>query len=453
MAPRRTSRGRKAPRRKQNRFLFQGRWWKIVYPKGYELRHMNPDLDVMLWLGDGHQEFVPPGELWLDRRYRPETKRFLEVFRIEKMRKWTTKGDNDRYPPYKRLREELKEKLCRKGPAPDFVVRRCSQLEYLQEILSDPKIAPALKHEFRKILGDPSNQHEIVFVRGDLVRLHRDPHFVLGGHDLVYPTYIEGPRSIWADVCQDPREIKFTVVHEVVERKDMSRGWRYGPAHAHAIKVETKLRALEYVALDKEDIPVQTKPLNVIPIEQSDTGCGPTSLKMMLDYDRVLKVDGTPYSEDELIALCGCDPETGTDHAPLVIGARNVAGERVVHGDGGTIDDLRRVVLTERRPVMVGWWLGPHRTSEEVRADPELDGGHYSVVMHVSRTHVWLADSWIIPEDESMAAPGIRKLRVKEFLERWYDMDGSPTDSDPGYHVVRGWYLYLRAPDQAEPKP
>lgn len=200
------------------------------------------------------------------------------------------------------------------------------------------------------------------------------------------------------------------------------------------------------------------KPLEVPPIEQSDTGCGPTSAKMLLDYDGIVKADGTPYSEEELIVLCGCDPETGTDHAPLVEGLRKIAGDRVVHGENATIEDLKRIVLTERRPVMIGWWVDDHRTEQEVQADHELDGGHYSVVSHLNAQRVWIADPWIIDpeadeedEDDPGGAPGIRKLRQKDFLERWYDMDGAPNASDPGYHLVRGWYVYLRASEGNDP--
>jgi hypothetical protein len=370
----------------------------------------------MLWHGDGRQDFVPPGQLWIDERYRAETKFLLEVFQIEKMQKWTTKGDNDRYPPYKRLREYLKEKLCPDGPVheSDYVVRKEWSAEH---------------------------QINIWDVRGDVVRKRLDPHFVFGGHDLVYP-YIEEPRTVWIDVCQDSREIQYTLLHEAIERKLMEKGWRYATAHARAIKAELKLRSAEYVRSSKD---AGHTPLSVIPIEQSDAGCGPTSAKMLLDYDGILDKDGKPYTEDTLIALCGCDPEMGTDHAPLVEGMRKVVGDRVVSGKDATIDDLKRIVLTERRPVMIGWWNGPHLSEEAVQADNDLDEGHYSVVIQVSRTHVWIANSWIDdPHHDKGGAPGIEKRRISDFLERWYDMDGSPNVSDPGYHLVRGWYLYLR---------
>jgi hypothetical protein len=265
----------------------------------------------------------------------------------------------------------------------------------------------------------------------------------------VYGAYITSARTIWIDVHQDEREIPYTILHEIVERKKMERGWSYGKAHAFAIQSELVLRFEEYLMQSVKESP---DPLGVVPIEQSDVGCGPTSAKMLLDYDGIVKEDGTPYSEAELIGLCGCDPETGTDHAPLVEGLRKIAGDRVVHGENASLDDLRRIVLQERRPVMIGWWVDDHRTEAEVQADNELDGGHFSVVTHVNAQRVWIADPWIIDpeadeddEDDPGGAPGVRKLRHKEFLERWYDMDGSPSGTDPGYRTVRGWYLYLRA--------
>lgn len=418
MAARLSSRGRKALFRRRNHFFFRSRWWKIVYFKGYELRHMQPDIDIMLWHGDGNNKFVPPGQLWIDERYRSELKRMLEVFKIERMHRWTTKGDNNRYPPYKLLREYLKEKLCKSGPVPEFVEREEWDQEY---------------------------QLNIVYVRGEIVRDYFDPHFVFGGHDLIYPSYISTPRTVWIDIRQDPREVKYTLAHETFEWKLMARGWRYGPAHSRAIKAELKLRAIEYVHPNKGEATLRTKPLNVIPIEQSDTGCGPTSGLMLLEYSGIRKPDSTPYTEQELIALCGCDPELGTDHAPLVEGMRKIAGDRVIHGENGTLEDLKRIVLEERRPVMIGWWNGAHRTEAQVRANNDLDEGHFSIITHISSTHVHIANPWIIdPNHKDGGAPGIEKLRIKDFLERWYDMDVNPTETDPGYHLVRGWYLYLR---------
>ncbi len=411
----RTSRSRKAPKRKRNRFFVHGRWITVSYFKGYEKRHLKPDhIDIMHWRGDGSErgEHIPRNVLKIDERYVAETPFLVKIFAIETMRKWTRRGDNERLPPYQEQRKYLKQQLCLPGPAPDYVERR----EWNEE-----------------------HQLHVWYVRGDIVRQYFDPHFIFGGHDLVYGSYITMPRTVWIDVCQDEREIAYTLLHEMVERRLMERGWSYAKAHAKAIEAEMSLRYAEY---DSDAVyEVVSEPLPVEAIEQmTDAGCGPTALAMLLDHDGIKKPNGTPWTEADLIELCGCDPAMGTDHEPLVRAVRSIVGEAFTVGVNGTLDDLRRLVLEERRPVLVGWWNGAHRTSEEVQADPEIDEGHYGVVKHVT-THVWLADSWIVHRE----GPGDHKVRLKEFAERWYDMDGTPTENDPGYRRVNGWHLYLHA--------
>ncbi len=422
-----TPRGRKALKRKHGRYKIRGTWLTIEYFKGYELRHAQPDLDIFFWNGDGSElgQSVRRNTLWLDVAYRAEEAFFVRVYEIQTMRKWTTKGDNKRCPPYQLQRQELKEKLCLPGPVPDYVVSKTHDLE---------------------------RQLDVWYVRGDIIRQYLDPHFVFGGHDLVYE-YVP-KRTIWIDVCQDEREVPFSRHHEIFERALMEKGWTYNKAHAAATRSELTLRLEEY-RLKNPPTP-KPEPLPLVAIAQeTDAGCGPTSLKMLLDYDNAIDPDtAQPYTEERLIALSECDPELGVDHAPLVRATQKIVGEdRVAHGHGGTLRMLRRVVLKERRPVVVGWWNGDHRTSDEVRADHEADEGHYGVVKHITRTHVIIADPWIIDpdNDEEGGAPGDSRVPIKEFMERWYDMDGVPTDDDPGYHVVRGWYLYL-LPPPAKPK-
>ncbi|MFA5853731.1 MAG: hypothetical protein WC866_01455 [Patescibacteria group bacterium] len=412
-------RGRKAPKRKHGRYKIRGKWITVEYFRGYELRHTQPDLDIFFWNGDGSLigESVKRNTLWLDVAYRAEEAFMVRVYEIQTMRKWSKSGDNKRCPPYQHQREELKQKLCLPGPVPDFVVSKTH---------------------------DEARQLDIWHVRGDIIRQYHDPHFVFGGHDLVY-AYVP-KRTVFIDVCQDEREIPYSLHHEIVERELMEKGWTYNRAHARAIRAELTVRLEEY-RLKNPPTP-KPEPLPLVAIgQETDAGCGPTSEKMLLDFDDVLDPDtGKPFTEEKLIVLSECDPELGTDHAPLVKATQKIVGDAFTHGESGTIRMLRRVVLKERRPVMVGWWSGPHHTSEEVRADPELDEGHYCVVKHITRTHVILADPWIIDDDsEEGGAPGDNKIPIKEFLERWYDMDGTPTPTDPGFHIVRGWFLFLHA--------
>ncbi len=412
-------RSRKALKRKHGRYKIRGKWLTIEYFKGYELRHAQPDLDVFFWNGDGSDLglSVRRNTLWLDVAYRAEEKFFVRVYEIQTMSKWTTKGDNKRCPPYQLQRRELKQKLCLPGPVPDYVVSKVHDLE---------------------------RQLDVWYVRGDIIRQYLDPHFVFGGHDLIYGDYIP-KRTIWIDVCQDEREVPFSLHHEIFERALMEKGWTYNKAHAAATRSELALRLEEYRLKNPPTPKPESLPLVAI-AQGTDTGCGPTSLKMLLDYDGVTNAEtGLPYTEERLIALSECDPELGTDHAPLVHATQKIVGNALTYGEGGTLRQLRQIVLKERRPVLVGWWNGPHRTSEDVRADPELDEGHYGVVKHITRTHVILADPWIIDENDSEegGGPGDSRIPIKEFLERWYDLDGTPSENDPGYRRVDGWYLYL----------
>ncbi len=420
----RTSRSRKAPRRKRDRYLVRGTWIKIEYFDGFRLRHGQPDdVDIMLWRGDNSpfSKVLERDTLYIDRPYADETKFFVKIYEIETMRKWTRRGDDRRLPPYKEKREYLKRMLCPSGPVPEdeYVVSR----EWSEE-----------------------HQLNIWGVRGDVVRKRFDPHFTLGGHDLVYPSYITMPRTVWWDVT-DPNEKSYTLPHEISEREKMASGWSYEDAHAFAIQAELTMRVKEYLVEPSLETPPE--PLDVVPIAQEgDAMCGPASVKMLLDYDGYRNPEtDQPYTETELVALCECNPDLGTDHAPLIRALQKIVGDDgFSHRDGGDIKTLRHIVHDLKRPVLIGWWNGPHRTSEEVRADHELDEGHFSVVKHVPAAHVTFADPWIIDSaDDAKSGAGDRTMTIRTFRKRWYDMDGSPSETDPGYHTVRGWYLYLHS--------
>lgn len=421
-----TSRGRKAPHRTRNWVLVRGAWKKIVFFDGYGMRQMLPDLDIMLWRGDGSlvdSDFVPNDEIWIDACYAAEIDFQLKVYRIETMRRWWTKDANGRYPDYdKVMRPYLKKKLCLPPPVPPFVERS----EW-----------------------DAEHQLNIVYVRGEIVRQYFDPHFMFGGHDLVYGSYIDTQRTVWIDVRQDPREIKYTLLHELTERGLMEEGWTYNDAHERATEVELMARARKHlvwpVRREKRLVDKKIAPLALEPSSQEgDSTCGPRSLKMILDFlGRTYR--GRPYSEKKLVDLCACGDE-GTEHSDLIRGAK-AAGASVFVKEHGTIDELRHFVLKERLPVLVGWWAGPERSMADVHADHDVDEGHFSVVMHVTKTHVWLADPWIIdPEDEDKGEGGIRRVPIRQFMRHsassrpawsWCDTD------TPKYLPTERWYMVL----------
>ncbi len=154
---------------------------------------------------------------------------------------------------------------------------------------------------------------------------------------------------------------------------------------------------------------------------------------------------GKPFTEKHIVKLCGCGDE-GTEHRDLIRGAKAV-GASVFAKEHGTIDELRHFILRERLPVLVGWWNGGERTNKEVQDDHDVDEGHFSIAVHITRTHIWLADPWIIdPKDEDKGAAGIRRVSLRKFMRQsavsrpafsWCDTD------TPKYLPVNRWYMVL----------
>ncbi len=355
---------------------------RIRWVDGFRVRNSYPDFDLVEsdatsgdWR-DGHvSPYIPKGEIWIDRRFRSEKAFLLKVHAFENKR---------RNRPYDEVRDEMKRRLCRHGTPPPYEVRR----------------------ERRQGLT-------VIYVRGDIVRQWIDPAFIFGGHDLIYPYIPRG--EVWIDIRQDPREIRFTLGHELHEREKMRRLLRrgidrkkaYAIAHKSATDIERELR-------NRKPRAAGLRPLKVKVIAQTAGYCGPASLKVASEHF------GRIYKERHLERLCrrtsGRRVPTrkyGTDHAELVAVAKALGG----FGESktrGTLADISRN-LRLGRPVIVGWTTP--------------DGDHFSVVYFITRTHVFMSDP-----DEGGSR---RKMRVGRFLRAWKD-----TDTPENVKVER-WYLAI----------
>lgn len=373
---------------------------KIVYVDGYKMRRMLPDLEIVHWRnqhGMTGMQFIPPGEIWIDHRYEAETDFLLRVYQIETMKRFANRTN------YEAVRKYMKQKLCKPGPTPPFIERQ----EY-----------------------DQDNNLTICYVRGDIVRQYLDPAFIFGGHDLVY-NYIP-KRTVWIDVHQDYREVKYTLLHEIRERKLMERGMSYDDAHERATEIELLARARKNIIWPIGKVKAPQKPTSLnIPLHTQETAaCGPASLKMVLDFfGRTFR--GKPYTENRLSNFCGKTDE-GTDHGPLVAGAKKVPGASVFTKENGTLNELRYFVLQERLPVIIGWWSKYSLTPDD---PPDYDYGHFSVIQHISTKYVYIADPWV-DEDEKA---GVRKIPIREFMGMWHDTD---TPAVPTIKVKR-WYMVV----------
>ncbi len=128
--------------------------------------------------------------------------------------------------------------------------------------------------------------------------------------------------------------------------------------------------------------------------------CGPASLKMVLEYWGINK------SEEEVATTCNRDPELGTDDASLKKAAESY-GLKVVVENNASFDSIH-CWLDRRVPVIVNWFT---RGRSDYN-DQEVPDGHYSVVVGLDDTYIYLQDPEI---------GGLRKLEREDFMRVWFD--------------------------------
>lgn len=345
--------------------------------------------------------YIPKDEVWVDHPYADEVDFLLVADSVV----GAIQADSR-----VALLETLKKiGFLPEGPPPPFVIRR----------------------EVRDSLI-------ICIVNGMIVRNCIDTEFVLGGHDLVY-TYIP-KNEVWIDGKMDPRELPIVLAHELEERRRMEEGLPYEIAHEYATVMERVLRRKEGAAFPGEwgypfyDVPPQEiikkfyiakqslkrRPVVVEHCTQSDSMCGPASLKI------ALSAFGKNLTEEELARLSNTSIEHGAEHEGLVKAARHI-GATVVEKEGGTLAEIEHIVQHEHLPVIVGWF--------------DEHGDHYCVVTDVTPEYLVLADpAWDFSE---------RFVRKEHFEKVWFDFVG-PKNLITSW----GWYMALSFPHipQVEPK-
>jgi hypothetical protein len=145
--------------------------------------------------------YIPQGEWWLDVIAEKE-RDFL--IRVESIETGNLAGHH--------LRSYLKKQIILSGPIPKFLVRR-----------------------------EPRRNLRLMFVDGAVIRKYMDPEFILGGHDLIYPSYI--PKGeIWLEAGINKKEAPFVFEHEFLERTLMSKGKSYDIAHEYGTSIEREMR-------------------------------------------------------------------------------------------------------------------------------------------------------------------------------------------------------------------
>ncbi|MDD4878624.1 MAG: hypothetical protein PHO02_06350 [Candidatus Nanoarchaeia archaeon] len=172
---------------------------KVKFVDGHKIR-MSIDTDFCAISSWKRVEYIPKGEIWIDKAYRTEADWLKRMHLFEQ-----------------KLLPKMKYSEARKLVCKKFIRKA--------------KIIPrfVLKTECREGL-------KINYVEGCAVRNYIDPKFVLGGHDLVYD-YIP-KNEVWIDSCQGKKEAKYTIIHEIYERNLMKKGMDYNSAHDFALAAE-----------------------------------------------------------------------------------------------------------------------------------------------------------------------------------------------------------------------
>lgn len=142
--------------------------------------------------------------------------------------------------------------------------------------------------------------------------------------------------------------------------------------------------------------------LAVKPFQETFRGsyCGPASLKMVLGYWGINK------SEEEVAVACNRNPDLGTDDMSLKKAAESY-GLRVEIENNASFDSVQKW-LDRRVPVIVNWFTRGRRGY----GDEEVPDGHYSVVVGLDDTHIYLQDPEI---------GHLRKLERDDFMRVWFD--------------------------------
>lgn len=130
--------------------------------------------------------------------------------------------------------------------------------------------------------------------------------------------------------------------------------------------------------------------------KQSKGYCGPTSLRIVLSHHGISK------SEKYLAKLIGASREKGCDEKGLLKAAKEF-GFKGYWKEKSSINELKKLVKKEI-PVIVNWF------------SPEQDG-HYSVVIGFEKNKIIMVDPHF---------GEIRKMRIDQFLVRWFDFEIYP---------------------------
>lgn len=176
-------------------------------------------------------------------------------------------------------------------------------------------------------------------------------------------------------------------------------------------------------AVQKMDVELAwQKPLRVMSHKQRESYCGPACIRIVAAYF------GRNHSEEEIGKLCGTTLEDGTDAHGLIEGAEKL-GAMVFATHNGDIADLRYFLHEQHLPVIVAWYSPSRPRFRKFKPGVDYPWGHYSVVYHVSRTHVYLMD----PDDGKRY-----RYTISRFKHLWWNNDSARQIG------IRHWFMVMQ---------
>lgn len=171
-------------------------------------------------------KFIPKNELWIDRQKTPGEEKFY-IDSMLAMIKLLSRGMSHKEAG------KIADKIERSERSKSKLMQKEIRLKKDKEKLIDSIHKKLLKNYSNKKL-------KVWIVNGEAVRDIFFIDFTEGGHDRVY-NFV--PRNeIWIDDDLMPEDIKFVLLHEIYERRLMSKGMSYDSAHKKASHLEQSCR-------------------------------------------------------------------------------------------------------------------------------------------------------------------------------------------------------------------
>ena len=152
--------------------------------------------------------------------------------------------------------------------------------------------------------------------------------------------------------------------------------------------------------------------INVKPYREKPELCGPSSLKMVIDFFGIEK------TEDELAELAGYIPTKGTT-SEGIINAAKILGFNAFQKDFSEIKDIEDYVANKNIPVIVDWF--------------SIDGGHYSVIVGVDNKNIYMQD----PESIEL-----KTFDLETFKAVWFDFKGDYPETKDDIIIRRMIVVY-----------